>query len=549
MKNKMTFMKKNLPSIYCLKWVAVMVALVALQGAQAGIVAAWDFEEAIDGQYGVESITQSVSSVNSLIAVEGSGNPLYVRGADGVGHGTGAGILKVASNDALLTGFTEFNISFDARLHAAPTATQCLLRYGVTTTAWNIYTTTDSSIRIEVYDASGTKYTASAGSSAMHPGDGQYHHYEFVWGGTNLSIIVDGTEKASETWDFSAIRSTAGAGNLGIGGLVREAETTSQEFNGFIDNVVINNTSGLTPPALAMTSVASWDFNGGSVGADIISATDSISGLTAVTNINNGAAKPQYVVGNGGDTAAGFGGVNGVLQADDPSGILGADFTALKVTFDVDLAADLMSGDTLVLLRNGHLDENFNIFMQSNNVIGVIMKDADGVTSSGSIRTSGSALSATVGWQTVSVVWDGEAIWILVDGVAQPLVSGGLFATVPLVSLLQADAPLGIGGLVRNTGTTGQYLDGSLDNILIEGIFVTPPLVSISDVAIEIVGGTNAVFSWMGNSIATYTLQYKTNLVSGIWSNLVENIPGVDATMSVTNDLSEPHAFFRTIAQ
>ena len=239
---------KKAQEIRIAQWSVALAVFVAAASAQAGIMATWDFEEAIDGQYGVESITQSVSSVNSLIAVEGSGNPLYVRGADGVGHGIGAGILKVASNDALLTGFVEFNISFDARLHAVPTSTQALLRYGVTTTAWNIYTTTDSSIRIEVYDAAGTRYTASTGGSIMNAADGQYHHYEFKWDGSDISILVDGVSEATASWSFGALRSTVGAGNLGIGGIVREAGTTSQEFNGFIDNVVISNTAVIPEP-------------------------------------------------------------------------------------------------------------------------------------------------------------------------------------------------------------------------------------------------------------------------------------------------------------
>lgn len=239
--------KKTRPTLP-VQWSIALAVLVAATSVQAEIVAAWDFEEAIDGQYGVESITQSVSSVNSLVAVEASGNPLYVRGEDGVGHGTGAGILKVASNDALLTGFTEFNISFDARLHAVPTATQALLRYGVTTTAWNIYTTTDSSIRIEAYDTTGTRYTAATGGSVIPAGDGQYHHYELVWDGTDISILVDGTTEVTAAWSFSALRSTAGAGNMGIGGIVREVGTTSQEFNGFLDNIVISNTAAIPEP-------------------------------------------------------------------------------------------------------------------------------------------------------------------------------------------------------------------------------------------------------------------------------------------------------------
>ncbi|MEI8206695.1 MAG: hypothetical protein WCG03_07445, partial [Kiritimatiellales bacterium] len=480
MKNKIAEVKKLLSPIQ--RGVA-MVVLMATTSTQAGIVARWDFEEAIDGQYGVESIVASTSSVNGVVATAFTNNPLYVRGADNVGHGMASGYLRGMTDDALFSGFKEFNISFDARLGANPAGTQVLMRYGVTTTSWNIYTTTGNRLYIEMYDGTGATFILNT-FAAVIPADSAYHHYEIVWDGSFAQIKFDGVAQLLEDgsarlWPLTlgALRAT-GTGQLGIGGMIRDNLTAAYEFNGFLDNIVINNASGLTPPVLALEPVASWNFNGGSIGENIVSAIDSVSGLTAVTNINNGTANPKYVSGNGGNTAAGFGGSNGVLQVNDPSGILGANFTALKVTFDIDLAADMMTGSPVTLLRNGYLAENFNIFLQSNNIISVIMKDADGTTTSGSIKTAGRALSAAAGWQTVAVEWDGESIWILVDGVAQPLLSGGLFATVPLVSLLRADAPLGIGGLVRNNGTTGQYLNGSLDNILIEGIF--PPLYTLT---------------------------------------------------------------------
>lgn len=122
----------------------------------AKTIACWNFEEAIEGQYGLETIEKSKDTVSGLIATPASGGPVYVRGADGKGHGTGSGILKVAGDDSLLTGFSEFNISFDVRLHAVPSATQAILRYGVSKTAWNIYTTTDSSLRVAGFDSNGT---------------------------------------------------------------------------------------------------------------------------------------------------------------------------------------------------------------------------------------------------------------------------------------------------------------------------------------------------------------------------------------------------------
>ncbi|QHI69435.1 hypothetical protein [Tichowtungia aerotolerans] len=76
-----------------------------------------------------------------------------------------------------------------------------------------------------------------------------------------------------------------------------------------------------------------------------------------------------------------------------------------------------------------------------------------------------------------------------------------------------------------------------------------PTIEAIDDIAIEVIGGTNAVLSWMGDSVGTYTLQYRSTLDSGAWSNLVENIPGVDAMMSVTNPITGSLGFYRTTAE
>ncbi len=209
--------------------------------------------------------------------------------------------------------------------------------------------------------------------------------------------------------------------------------------------------------------VASWNFNGGTVGSAIVSAVDSISGFIAVPAAKN-SANPKYAAGNGGNTAAGFGGISGILEVTDNSGVLGAGFTALTVTLDADLAADVTA--TTVLVRNGHINMPFNIYLLSGNIIGVQLQDAvSGVYSA--VRTAGAALSANTGWQTVSVVWKNSSVSIYVDGVAQTLSTGGTAATIATASLKQSDAPMGIGGLRRTDGSISQLFNGSLDNIVI----------------------------------------------------------------------------------
>ena len=210
-------------------------------------------------------------------------------------------------------------------------------------------------------------------------------------------------------------------------------------------------------------TILSLDFNSESVGADVESVPDSIAGRLVVPSPSNDFV-PQYVVVGAGGVGVKVG-TNSILEVSDSSG-LGTGFKELCVSFDVDLTADVTAG-TKVFLRNGHLAIPFNIFLQANNVIGVILQNIDG-TFSRTVKTSGRALSEDAGWQSVSVVWEKSAISIYVDGVIQSLNVGGTSAEEPGVMMLIApDAPLGIGGIRRADGSTGQYLDAALDNIII----------------------------------------------------------------------------------
>lgn len=210
-------------------------------------------------------------------------------------------------------------------------------------------------------------------------------------------------------------------------------------------------------------AILSLDFNNETVGADVGSVPDSIAGRLVVPSSSNDFV-PQYVVVGVGGVGVKVG-TNSILEVTDSSG-LGAGFEELCVSFDVDLTADVTEG-TQVFLRSGHLAIPFNIFLQANNVIGVILQSSDG-TFSRTVKTSGRALSAAVGWQSVAVVWKGSAISIYVEGVAQSLNVGGASAEEPgVTTLITPDAPLGIGGIRRVDGSTGQYLNAALDNIII----------------------------------------------------------------------------------
>lgn len=209
-------------------------------------------------------------------------------------------------------------------------------------------------------------------------------------------------------------------------------------------------------------AVASWTFDEGAVGDQITASVDSVSGLQAVPSKRN-AGQIKYVAGKEAGSAAGLGSES-ILQVMDKDGLLGSGFTNLTISFDIDLTDDISA--TSVVLRNGHASVPFNIYLQEDNVIGVELQSADGKVS-GAVKTSGPALSARAGWQSVSIVWDGDAVSIAVDGKPCRLSGGGTSRKVKVGPLQSADAPLGIGGIVRSNGSIGQFLNASIDNIVI----------------------------------------------------------------------------------
>lgn len=255
------------------------------------------------------------------------------------------------------------------------------------------------------------------------------------------------------------------AGRLSAPGMkeINVSKLINQLKGGLSSIIAVFLLSFCTAPLGGAETILSLNFNGERVGADVGSVPDSIAGRLAVPSPNNEVV-PQYAVVPTGGVGVKVG-TNSILEVADSSG-LGAGYKELCVGFDVDLASDVTAG-THVFLRNGQYAVPFNIFLLANNVIGVILQNSDG-TFSRAVVTSGRALSAAAGWQSVAVVWKDSAVSIYVDGVAQSLNVGGTAAEEPgITTLIAPDAPLGIGGIRRIDGSTGQYLDAALDNIII----------------------------------------------------------------------------------
>ncbi|QHI69429.1 hypothetical protein [Tichowtungia aerotolerans] len=449
-------------SCFFMQWVLSAVFAAGTAAAQAGVVAYWDFEEGSAGT----AVVSAGDSVSGLAAVPAAGDVQYVAGNDSAAA-IESGILKAEDPNGILNGLTELNITFDINLAADVTGgTQVCVRNGYSDISFNVYLQAGNAILARLTDVDGNDQTVRAYGSDLSAAVG-WQTVSVVWTGSELSISVDGVFQLLNYQEITSVSVPLGRlvdsdADFGIGGMIRTDGTTSQKLNGSLDNIVISNTGAVPVLSTHAGTVASWDFEEGVTGSSIVEALDSASGLTAVP----ATGSPVYVTGSGGGVAAGA----GILKVPDSAKRL-IGFSKFEIMFDVDLNQDVTDG-TQAFLRNGYSTVPLNIYLQSDNTILVWLTDING--NEQITRAYHSDLSAAAGWQTVSVVWDGRALAISVDGVAQQLNSTPkTFAVVLLDELADPDADFGIGGMIRANGTTSQQLDGSLDNIIIK----TPDLV------------------------------------------------------------------------
>lgn len=457
-------------------FVTLVAAAVSLQ---AGIVASWDFEEATAGQYGVQLITMTTSSVNNVIAYEsGNTDPYYVRGADGIGHGTAVGVLGVpasATADALFSGWEEFSISFDARVSSIPDSTQAILRYGVTQTAWNIFVTSDGHLNMTWYDGSGSFDLNTAGAAFF--ADSEYHHYEIIWDGYSAQIWVDGVAQLVEngsstkaTVVLGAVRSAGGSGRLGIGGFVRDNGSVSQEFGGFLDNIIISDA------AVVPVTVAAWTFPEGIVAAGDVftNSQDVYTGLLLKKKSNSGS-QIYYTTSS---TGAGLDFDNYNTGNNDGSFCIADDsplFTGhghyhnapgfRSMAIDCWLKASAYKQCQIVGKWDYNPDDpsKMNGYRLYMNASGRICLEMAG--------TEGSFLAQTRmifpldgEWHRIRANWEEDYgdynVQIMIDDVIARATGhiGMLYNTTNLFC---------IGGLYRDSANSGQYVDGGIDNVLI----------------------------------------------------------------------------------
>ncbi|MDF7799047.1 alpha-L-rhamnosidase C-terminal domain-containing protein [Pontiellaceae bacterium B1224] len=80
---------------------------------------------------------------------------------------------------------------------------------------------------------------------------------------------------------------------------------------------------------------------------------------------------------------------------------------------------------------------------------------------------------------------------------------------------------------------------GSGEHVFIQSKAVSSPSISFSN--------SCSVLGWEGTNTADYTLQFRSNLVAGAWSNIMNEIAGENGDMSVSNCPVDKMGFYRII--
>ena len=86
---------------------------------------------------------------------------------------------------------------------------------------------------------------------------------------------------------------------------------------------------------------------------------------------------------------------------------------------------------------------------------------------------------------------------------------------------------------------SGTYTGSGVLNVYVD----EPPTISLFSVS-----SSEVVVEWTGSSSREYTLQQRSDLQSGAWSNIVENIAGLDATMYATDSVPVEVSFYRVLS-
>jgi PKD repeat protein len=196
----------------------------------------------------------------------------------------------------------------------------------------------------------------------------------------------------------------------------------------------------------------------------------------------------------------------------------------------------------------------FGLVDEVGNLDGLFVDATKGITGLGmSLTTRGGVANDAQG--LISLDADGVTYTNLSNA---QIITTGTDKTFSLTVLEDGSFSYSIDGATATTGTTTLNLTNDYHfaaytqrnpGFAIQSVSLTPinNVSEIGDISIELGSGTQAVFSWFGESQASYELQSRENLAIGgeeAWVSIT-NVAGADTIITIEDDMDKPVEFYR----
>ncbi len=237
----------------------------------------------------------------------------------------------------------------------------------------------------------------------------------------------------------------------------------------------------------AAETIAHWTFDGGTVGASLVSDTSAGSAAITVDKVQHGTSPPDAFYGEGPtgfgtalDLRANTGGVNNLgamvynlSSATDP--LVGGDsgLSGLTVEAFVWLGASAANSNSIIRKTDTWAGDGAG-FSENGYALNIV-NGAPSFRLGASSYLYLTALTTLTRetWHHIAGTWDGDTgvVSLYIDGVLET--TGSYTGT--LNGATSNDGPVAIGGIIRDAAVTntGQYFDGMIDELRISDVALT----------------------------------------------------------------------------
>lgn len=249
-----------------------------------------------------------------------------------------------------------------------------------------------------------------------------------------------------------------------------------------IGTLLIGGTTGAAHAA----TIAHWTFDGGTVPNAIASDTDVEASIEVTPFTGSPAGTVSYTTGPAGfDTAADFDPQVG-LRSDPRSGTLtGLSALTVEAYVRIDTAAgsgamNIFRKTALWVGSGGDAEDGFSLILSDGKPILRLGRDGSAANQPDKDMATVAAVDPipTGQWVHVAGTWDGSSgdLKLFVDFNEVATVANQSFPTTLTGTLNDAsnDGPATIGAIDRGDDNFGQFFDGSIDEVRISDVALTP---------------------------------------------------------------------------